>query len=752
VNQEIVITPRVRSAISENRYDIITHFKTFSEHLETPIEKLIDTAVFKNAWLLYGSKKSETQEPYLISKIFNDQLETVELWTAFEHYPVFDEQEEQIHLTPDNIEYYLPRILSIVPYGRKVQEIRLDITTSHALMKYIHKPVYKNEVEDDREDEQVEEDIETAKKLLSMMNVSRADDYHNWMTLGWALFNISRGSEEGLDAWLEFSRQSSKYNQAKCIYEWSHMEDRKKITIGTLKYFAKQDNPEMYQQFLNKRGQALMNMEFRTSHYDLALLLYEQFGNEYVYTDAGWYQYSSHHWEFINNGYELRSKISKELVEFFKRVREEVDSDKVGSEGNDRKRCEDREKLVNKIIESLKSTPFKTNIMRECQEVFHIRDFERKLNTNRYLIGFTNGVYDLELNIFRDGLPSDFISTQMSIPYREFTMADSRVQDVYNFFEKVFPDSSLRRYFMDVMSETFVGYNHRKQVYFWTGEGDNGKSITQMFFEKMFGRLSIKAPTTLITSKRPNAGSANAELARAGNGVRTIFLEEPDPDEEIFTGVFKHLSGNDSIYTRDLYQSGKSVSEIIPMFRLFVICNKLPKIRKGGDKATWNRIRVIPFESTFSKTAPVSPEQQLKDKIFPVDTSLAQKIPNLVEAFAWLLLQHRLKSKIADPEKVMAATDRYRMNNDYIHQFTVQMITEDEKGGVTPNDLYAKYKEWLDEGVPGVKPPPLLEFTEYYQKKWGDMNEDGLWLGKRFRFERASGNATGNDVNLNALL
>ena len=758
VNQEVVIVPRVRHYISENRYHILDHFNLFSKNLLTEIDQLIDTAVFKNSWLLYGSKKSENQEPYLVSKIYSNvysnddsSVQTLSLYEAFKDYALFDELEEPIVITEDNVEYYLPRILSIVPYGRKVQEIRSDISTPHTLMKYIHKPVFRNEVEDERTEEEIENDIELARKLLTIMNPSRADEYHDWMTLGWALYNISRGSEEGLDVWLEFSKQSTKFNETKCIYEWSHMEDRKKITLGTLKFFAKQDNPDAYSKYIYQKSQEHMKTELKGSHYDLAQLLYEQCGNEFIYTESGWYQFANHHWEFIHTGLELRSKISKDLVEFFDQIKRS-NYRKLSETDADEPTIKQQQKELDRLIQNLKSTQYKQNIMKECQEVFHVRDFERKLNTNRYLIGFTNGVYDLELNLFRDGLPTDYISSQMAIPYREFTYSDPRVQDVYNFFEKVFADTSLRRYFMDVMSEAFVGYNHRKQVYFWTGEGDNGKSITQMFFEKMFGRLSIKAPTTLITSKRPNAGSANAELARAGNGVRTIFLEEPDPDEEIFTGVFKHLSGNDSIYTRDLYQSGKSVSEIVPMFRLFVICNKLPKIRKGGDKATWNRIRVIPFESTFSKTAPSSPEEQLKQKVFPVDTSLAQKIPNLVEAFAWILLQHRLKAKIADPEKVMTATDRYRMNNDYIHQFTVQMVTDDEKGGITPGDLYSRYKDWLEEGVPGVRPPPLLEFTEYYQKKWGDLNEDGVWMGKRFRCERSSGNNTGNDVNLNQLL
>ena len=39
-------------------------------------------------------------------------------------------------------------------------------------------------------------------------------------------------------------------------------------------------------------------------------------------------------------------------------------------------------------------------------------------------------------------------------------------------------DSSLRRYFLDTYSDIFVGGNTQKKVYLWTGEGDNGKSVT----------------------------------------------------------------------------------------------------------------------------------------------------------------------------------------------------------------------------------------------------------------------------------
>jgi P4 family phage/plasmid primase-like protien len=754
VDQEVIIIPRVRQLMSENRYDILNEFNLFSEELVNVerITQLIDTASTRNAWLLYGSRKTEEQNPYTISQVYNHELQKVDWMDTLKNCIIFDSEDEPIELNESNIEFHLPRILSICPNNRPVKETDSKIYQTPFLTQYIQRAKPQIDIQDEREDDQVERDIQTARQIIPFLSVDRADNYMDWMTVGWALYNISKGSDDGMDIWIEFSRQSSKFNEAKCIYEWAHMEDRKKITLGTLKYFAKTDSPIKYQQYITENTQKYIEIDMQSSHYDLAKLLHEQYENEFVYTDSGWYRYTNHHWEFVDAGMELRSKISTDLVELYAKFRQNMFAEIAlqAQQTTKSKQLEEQQKQIFRIMCSLKTTPFKNNIMKECQEVFYVREFERKLNSNPYLIGFQNGVYDLEANIFRSGLPTDLISTQMSIKYVDFTDSDPRVQDVNSFLEKVFPDNSLRRYFLDIMSETFVGYNHRKQVYFWTGEGDNGKSITQMFFEKMFGKLSIKAPTSMITSRRPNAGSANAELARAGNGVRTIFLEEPDPDEEIFTGVFKHLSGNDSIYTRDLFQKGKDVSEIVPMFKLFVICNKLPKIRKGGDKATWNRIRVIPFESTFSKTAPSTSEEQIQNKTFPMDPNLAQKIPTLVEPFAWMLLKHRMKPKIAEPEKVHTATDRYRMNNDYLHQFSSQTVTEDSESTVLPSDLYYKYKEWLEEGMPGVQRPPLMEFIEYFQKKWGDLNEDGVWKGWRIKHER--GKNMENNESINQLL
>jgi len=768
-DQEVQIYPRVKKALLENSFNIHETFQTFKDDLwdnETSIESLIDIASLKNCWLLYGSRKSTNLDTYCISKIYTHSLQELSIFEVFLDADIYDEDENRIELNERNLVFHLPRIFSIIPYGRKTSELKRNTEIRDpSLFKYIEKKPYQTMEEDKRSEKDIKSDILQLKMLIGLLKSERANDHNNWMTIGWAIYHITKGSDDGLDLWIKFSTKSEKLSrsESRCIYEWSNMTDKYRVTMGTIKYFAKQDNPEGYAKFVFDINQKNMRKgkELKTSHFDLAILLHSQFGNEYVYTNVGWFRFLNHHWECIDEGLELRSRISKELVDFFTLMLRElcveelsnftvVNNDDDEEEKEEDDSIEKRKKVIRMLIQNLKTTPFKNNIMKECQEVFHIRDFHRKLNSNRYLIGFQNGVYDLENNIFREGLPSDFISTQMAISYVEFSETDSRVKDVIDFLDKVFPDREVRRYFLDVMSETFVGYNHRKQVYFWTGEGDNGKSITQMFFEKMFGKLSIKAPTTLITSRRQQSGSANAELARAGNGVRTIFLEEPDPDEEIYTGVFKHLSGNDSIYSRDLFQKGKDVNEIIPMFKLYVICNKLPRIRKGGDRATWNRIRVIPFAATFTKDPPATVEEQNASFKFPVDPNFAQKIPSLVEPFCWILMRQRMRPKGTEPKSVLEATEKYKSDNDLICRFTKYAgIIEDEGAEAPVDNLYNYYIEWMESEYPTKEIRPTIlnrtEFEEHFTKKWNKQPVNRIWKG--IRSTLSGGSIANNNIN-----
>jgi phage/plasmid-associated DNA primase len=244
--------------------------------------------------------------------------------------------------------------------------------------------------------------------------------------------------------------------------------------------------------------------------------------------------------------------------------------------------------------------------------------------------------------------------------------------------------------------------------------------------------------TTVVTGKKVQSGAANADLARAGGGVRWAVMEEPGGDEMINDGILNNLSGNDTFYARDLFEKGKDGREITPMFKLIFICNKLPKLRYNL-KATWNRLRVVPFESVFVRPGdpegvPDTYEEQLRQKRFPMDKNFSQKIPGMLEAFAWVLLEHRktIKDRI-EPEKVRIATETYRRQNDNLREFFVESIIEDKKSEITVTELYATFKEWYRESMPNHTLPIKKEVEEYFTKMWDEPGKGKKWKGFRVR-------------------
>ena len=729
-NHIVHLLPRVK--------DELNKLKTFNDIGIEDSGSVIDGSYCNNPWLLYGSRKESHMKPYIVSKVFNSDGVVTELEKALKKYQIYDMKEKLINIA-GKVEEYLPRILSIIPNGREESEIKFGIVSPL-------KQQIKNKNKQKRKEyktKTITENIEIAKKLIPMLSDFRSDDRNEWMTVGWVLYSIGDGCSDAFDLWSQFSSKcEDKYVEAECISKWQTMK-KQDITIGTLRYYASIDSPEEYRKFKTEQSIKHVQSSLDGSHNDIAKLLYSEYSDEFVcvsITSKSWFQYIGSKWEMVEDGTSLRQKISGEIVDRYLDMRKEIFTQLADSTSTDKRGDEmlhSKLKKVQKIIGNLKSAPYKNNVMKECMEVFYDKRFRDKLDTNPHLFPFNNGIYDLKVNIFRHGRPEDFISKSSPIDYVEMGYDDKSVHDVFDYLEKVFPDKSVRDYFMDVSSDVFLGGNHLKHVYFWTGEGDNAKSVTQNIFEAMLGPLSIKFNTTIITGKKVSSGAANPELARAGGGVRLATLEEPNSDETINIGILKNLTGNDKFYARDLFEKGKEGREITPMFKLVFICNKLPKL-KYSDKAVWNRIRVIPFESTFCKPSDPAPdtyEEQLKQKRFPMDKNFGEKIPGMLQAFAWMLIKHRqkVKDRTLEPSKVRQYTEDYQKQNDIYRQFIDENISTDKTKIMYLTELYAQFKDWFRESNPNGVMPIKNEVEEQFTKIWGEPLAGKKWRGYRIK-------------------
>ena len=727
VEQDVHLIPRVKKEIADK--------DLFKDMGIEKSEDVIDKSCTSKFWLLYGSRKKEYLQAYKVSKIFDDECKEISLEEALKDYKLFDVHGDNLVIDKP-LEYYLPRILSIDPGKREPITLKndLNIITKLLLKKTKEsKKIY--------EDLPVPEALKKCRELMKLISPNRADNYDDWLDIGWCLFNIGDGTEDAFDMWVEFSSKTSKrnFNETSCMYQWERMEKRHR-TIGSLYYYAKIDSPEEYKKIQKKDSDRLFNESLNGGHYDMARWLYSKYRDEFICACPEkkiWFHYTNHRWVLNKGGIDLRKKISTELVNEYKALKKKICED-MGDQDDDAE-FQKRLKTVNKIISNLKSTPFKNNVLTEAIELFTNFEFAEKLDANPNLMHFSNGVLDLGAFVFRPGRPNDFISLSTGYDFKEFTWDSQEVIEVDDHFSKVFPDPELKKYWMDYTACLLRGGNDAKTFVNMSGEGDNAKSVNMDLLKLALGRYMKILPTSLISGKRTQSSQATPEYAGLP-GVRFAILQEPNSKDVINIGVLKELSGNDIIYYRGLF---KDSQELKPQFKLALICNKLPKL-PCDDPATWNRIRVLPHESCFPKTGvPDTIEEQIKTKRFPRDPNFSRKLPQMKSAFMWMMFD-TLKTftkngnVIHEPEKVTNATAIYRKQNDVFLQFMSEKIVyepRNEKALMSVTETYNSFKIWFDDSYPNLHSqiPSKEEMREELIKKWGELTVTHKWKGYRIR-------------------
>ncbi len=713
IDQDMHIIPRVRERV-ENE-------KVFEDIGILHSSDTIDKSCSRQHWLLYGSRKDTKLHAYKVTKIYNIKCNEVSLEEVMKHNTIYNTYEEEIELT-EPLEYYLPRILSIDPLTRQTYKAKhtIKVIPKQELMK-------ANESKRVIDNMTIPQIVKTAEKLMPLLRDSRASDHNEKMEIGWILFNITDGSEDGLNLWLEFlQRDSEKYDEAKAVYRWSREMKKKGMTLGSLRYIARKDSPEQYEALHRDEQKDLLYKSLLGGHRDFAQLLYDKYNGQFVCADlekSVWYEFREHRWVRIQKGVTLRSKITTEIIPIYAEEGKKL-YDVMAKEESSQNDAGNKQKLITKIVGCLKTSPFKDNIMKECQELFYKEDFLKNLDKNQYLLGFNNGVLDLKKKEFRAGRPDDYVSMSVGYDWEEFEEDDQRVYECKDFLLKLFPNPLIRRYAVEYFASILRGGNYQKTFVIMTGEGDNGKSVLIDFLEQALGDYMNKLPTSLITSERSQSSSSTMDLELLRN-LRYGVLQETSKKDKMNDGKLKELTGNDKFQSRGHYQG---FSKVDASAKIALICNKLPAIG-SDDPAIWNRVRILPFESKFpanNEEVPSTFEEQIKKKIFYRDNTIGEKLPSLKQALIWYLFQRYIditeNGFSKEPQQVIEATELYRRSNDVFLQFINERIVKDESDaceGISLNDMFLIFKDWYRETYNSNNCPNKNELKDDLFKRWG---------------------------------
>jgi P4 family phage/plasmid primase-like protien len=715
-------------------------------------EKVYDETVVNRScpWTLYGSRKNDANAlPYLVSytvdsdfkinttvpPISNDLVKILSLRRDDSTETPMKEDAKKLYETVSTSGNGDPRISggrSVTPArGRPAQRSeRVGSRASSPANRIVLQPL------DPEKKTYLKEHVMNLKETRYM-------DYTEWVQVGLCLHNIH---PDLLDVFLDFSSQYEKYDESECITKWNSLtfrNDGDRLGEGTLRYWSREDNREGYDEIEKTNVDRLVLNACSGTEHDVACVIYAKFRDSYKCCDFGknvWYRWSGHIWQETDRGIDLQIKLSKQIASVFFTKMQTVGNEMSAaglttctSEGKgDCGFCEyckmEAVRIgLNSIYTKLKTTRFKDNVMKECRELFFDENFTKKIDSNKDLIAFNNGVLDLTTFNFRDGKPEDYLSFSTGIdydpdvPYYDYPSWGN----VDKFIKQVLPDPEVRDYFVKHLATNLFGGNPAQKFHVMTGSGSNGKSMIMNLTSTALGDYSCTVPISLFTQKRKGSGSAAPEVIRL-KGRRFVTMQEPDESIALNTGLMKEITSGEKMYARDLFKSG---TEFEVQAKFHLACNDKPKINTT-DGGTWRRLVVINFTSKFVQSPSASNE-------FPLDESIQYSVLSKEWATPFLsYLVHILSEgkglrKLNSPMKVLEYTSEYRNDNDGIAKFISEKISEVvEEEAITQLDkttLKRVFKIWKDENDKRDLSPVDLEkrledrFGKYPRGGWTNI-------------------------------
>ena len=772
---EIITNTKTQYALREEIINQASNL--FKEEFKSinSVEDIVDKAVIENSnWMLYGARKVD-RDPYELTHVFSYQenykpIETRKLLDYFD----FSTKTKDMEIPVNNSYKYL---MSENYQDEKGSKRNFKNTSELKKLAPINNRRKINVVSSS--------DLQEIQSLVSILSEKRAHNHETWVRVGWCLYNIDKNNL--LDDWIKFSAKSPKHkiksiehgrSAERCMVLWNDMKRQDSgLGIGSLHRWAKEDNAKEYEEIRRSNLGSLISKSMSVTTYDVARVIYEMYKYNFKcisYKENKWYEFqpNKHRWIVVEKAHSLIKLISEDVVKQYLKSIYQLNKEATtrasqittvmnnslptpsaspapGSSGSnstastnidifsskpskEAANTDDTLKMVEDLVAvtyKLRDISFKEKLVKECGTMFgeNAKQFLEAIDANPYLIGFDNGVYDLQTDEFRDGRPEDYLTFSTGYDYVDFgdieneEELEEEIKETYEFFDQVFPQKAVREYILLLLSSFLGGTTRDEKFHIWTGVGSNGKSKLLELIEFALGDYACKLSNTVLTRKQGGSSNASPDIEQT-KGKRLASIQETEQDDMVNVGRMKELSGGDKIYARGLF---KDPIQFKPQFKMILLCNELPKIN-ADDNGTWRRIRVVKFISKFTDNPRLEHE-------YPIDPMLSEKIYKWKEAFMYILLQKYKKYKrvgLKEPEEVLEVTREYQRVSDMYNDFMTDTIVKDEKSHIGLNELYRVFKEWFrNNNNQSIRPPTRTYFKGKMEIKLGQKYEHNKWTG-----------------------
>lgn len=544
-------------------------------------------------------------------------------------------------------------------------------------------------------------------------------------------------------------------------------DNKTNLTFRTIMWYAMKKNPKEFAKVREKYNKDFIRKISESNFSEIKIVeffsrnLFLLFVYDSVKKELFFYSENEHHWKKDPEKNILNDKVKtladNELLIELEKMKKELEkgqgAKKQRKENKHEKHAEQQkeqeeeqegsqgqafeESLLREIcktIGKLKTITFLNRIVNELQKDFSINNLHELMDSNPALTGTENGVIEVtdKKAIFREGKPEDYIMNCTRIKFNPNPDISSKpMKRLNSWLDKVFIEPEIKDYFLRVCASLLFRRNREKLFFVLTGTGDNSKSAIKRLIELTFGDYCFTLPNALF-SKKDRLGP-RAELSSARNKA-ICFIQENDSTDVLVGGKIKELTGNDIIYSRQIYE--KAENQFVS-FKCFLMCNQVPFFT-SLDRALRRRLVIIPFESTWVLNPPKSKSERIRTRQFKLRTDFEEKIPEMAPYFLSMLFKYyesyeEFPLEPINNPKINEKIENFWKKNDPYYIFKKKYLVEDENNnGLSSGELAIAFRKWLlCEFGQKMKQLSEITITCNFEQILGIKCIDGKFMGIR---------------------
>lgn len=790
----------------------------YSINILTPWDKIIDPMSGSHPLLFLGNAKKrskiahELDTLYFIKYFIN--YDNINVSSSNEFKPTF--QETKIIKIKDPSDRR-KKIDQKIPIGYKYNlcyELSINFESPNGLIKkyeFDPKPELETEIRTSYErtaDNLIpKSDIEDIKNnvadltvrnsdakylqsILDIIDKKRVQNYDDWR---WVIYILAWTNPDykPLAIWFSYRYPASWSNggpdQFEKNWEWAiaHPMDEtesKKRTINTIYSWAKEDNPEKYDEIQKfnvfiKLKRLIFKELGKLNETHIALVLQVMFGKKFICDenprsnaktgDRRWYEFvfpnddlgrkkeAIYKWRRETGRPDSLDKfISTKLGDYIDKVHQWIESQIAEKEIDESK--QKTYELIKKNISDLKNklgtATFISKVLSRCEVFFRDRGFEESLDTDQNVIGVENGVLKLfpqtEIIQRYHDIP---ITRSTAVDYEKYNPENSHVILLENEIKRLFAgqDDAYEKT-MCYLASSLDSRKKQPLFYIWLGEGQNGKSfLLEMHIsalkEVVRGGYGAKLNSDFFIKERKSSGGPDSEKMML-KYARFAYCSESEEGAVLLMSKIKEftsetLSGNEKHQTQDMFEANCP----------YVFCtNHDPRIT-GRDWGTWRRIWVYRFKMRFLPNPdPNNPYEYKEDRRF---SDTFTKDPEYKKAYFSILVKYyeifrdKYKSNLNNIQSSSIDRDTrdYQSEQDTIARFIHERVIHvgeyyknksDPNTGeplkvsdIPINDLVLKYLNWYGSKIDGrapiksevIKAFKSCKITKYFKENFNNL-------------------------------